>query len=200
MRKRKINLEFGRYKDTGLLEKARTIIDSLKDNPRFPPPIEYLDGVITATETYNHALAASGNGQKSTTIKKKTRKDLESKLQQLGRYLQTKCRDDVAAMISTGFTVSKIRESQPLPPKPSGFTVKVVAPGRVKLKCSRIARATYNWEWREINEKNWQQKATTKASYTINDLESGKQYIFRVRATASKGTGPYSDELRSWVL
>jgi hypothetical protein len=201
MRKRKINIEFGRYKQADLAMKAKHIITCLKDNPHFPPPVLCLDEVIEASNEYSVAACYTRDGKLRTQVKKAAREKLINALRRLGVYITVECRSNVEKMFSSGFDVSKIPEPIGETPKPSNFKVIHRGKGMIRLKCNRIKYSKgYSWEWRKIDEERWNLNTTTAASILLEHLQSGKEYIFRVRVTRTSGNSPYSDEITAIVV
>jgi hypothetical protein len=202
MRKRKINIEFGRYKEADLLAKAKLIIGCLKNNSYFPVTIPPLNEVEAAYKAFSDALSGgTRNGKVRTEIKRKARLALIEILRRLGIYLQMECKGDVAKMLSTGFTVSKLPQPVGPPAKPSNFRVNQKLQGRMQLKCNRVKYSKgYHWEYRKVNEEIWKMEASTAASKLLEGLEKAQEYVFRVSFTVAAGNSPCSDEIRAVVI
>jgi hypothetical protein len=195
---------FKNLKDSELDDKADEVIDALSNSPgstNFPTPQPPLADVTAALTAYQAALTAAANGGSTlVTVKNLRRKDLEKILNKLAKYCELGADDDVEKMLSTGFDVSKERSPKGPLDKPVA-KVKADLPETVKLSCSAIDGATtYQWEWQEDGTTEWNKKVTTASRTTIEGLNSGKKYHFRVVAIGADPSRVYSDIVSTYIL
>src|SRR3954447_5644908 len=106
----KLRINFRRYRDGGLAEKAQRIIDSMNDTPNSPAPVPALTDVQSLVDSYNNALANLGKtGQQGTLIKNQLREALEELLRTLALYVQVQGGNNRAILQSSGYDLQKGR-------------------------------------------------------------------------------------------
>ena len=206
MTNQKVVTRFARYKDADLEQKAQHILVSLTGNANFPNPTPALADFQTAITNYAAALEKAQDGTKQdTALKNQARDVLENLIAQLALYVQLNSKDDVPIMLSSGFDVSK-------PPAPVGILDKpqnlIVAPsaakGSVDVSVNAVAHASgYQYEFTDAPltaTSVWAVITDTSTFHTISNLQSGKEYAFRVTAIGSDPTRVYSDVINSFVL
>lgn len=205
MRKQKIIIDFSKYADTELDQKADQIVENLSNPPgstNFPTPQPTIVIVQGKIDAYKDALANLGKGTITTAAKDVARKELEDTLAELGLYIQQASGGDVVKMLSSGFDISKA-SADPVGdlPKPGNFKAKAKGKGEIDLSCDPIKGAKiYQWEYKQVAATEWILKTTTKAKLSLTGLESGKEYVFRVVALGTSKAREYSDEVKSFVL
>ena len=202
MAKIKILIDFSRYRDAELDQKANFIIGSMTDNAAFTDPIPDIATVTTANEEYITARrdAETGDHEK-VAIKNQKRKVLEDLLGKLGLYIEANGNNDEAILISSGFSLKKEREPVGILPKPAGFNAHATEKGMIRLDVHAIKGAeSYLFEYRITGATNWTVRISTKSELLLTGLESGGQYEFRVAGIGANPERVYSDALQSYVL
>ena len=206
MSKIRVRISFRDYKDAELEQKAQHIVQSLTGNAAFPNPTPALADVQTAISKYAAALANAIDGSKQdTAIKKQSRDDLEGLLHDLALYVQLTGKDDAAVILSSGFDIAKTPTPVGVLPKPDGFSVNPSASkGSVDLYVNASNGAkSYQYEYTDSPVTPtgvWHVITDTATAITVNNLQSGKEYAFRVAGIGSDPTRVYSDVVTSFVL
>ena len=195
----RIKVSFSTYTDSGLYQKAEHILQSMTGNPNFASPTPALTAVQTAITKYSVALGKVVDGTKQdTALKNQARQELESLLHDLGLYVQLNGQNDEAILASSGFDSSKTPAPVGILPKPTGFTADAnQAKGCIDLWLDPINGArSYLYEYTETPvtaTSVWHIQSDTATSITISNLESGKEYAFRVTGIGSDPTKISSD-------
>jgi hypothetical protein len=194
MRRAKVEINFGSYKDAPLFSFSSNIVTKMRGNTNFPPPYPSptpsLTDVSTAIKNYQEALvAARGNsgGKAQTAAKNAARKVLKALLKALGLYVDSIANGNEAIILSSGF---KVRKPTPTGPLPSPTNLKILdrQVGKIKLRVKAIKGVKmYQWEYilapiASTVTGQWTEVKATKASVTIEGLQSSQQYAFRVVA------------------
>jgi hypothetical protein len=185
---KKINLNFRRYTDGGLLVLAQAIALALNGNVYFPtiaPPIATLQ---TAIGDYTAALAAAAQGGKNNIAVKNARKaDLIAVLVSIALDIMKQAEGDLVKLTSTAFPLSK--DKTPIGPLGEPQILKLedgAASGSLMVTVSKVTGAkTYGYEYTldPLTEASqWNSEIDSVVKHTFNDLESGKKYWVRVVA------------------
>ena len=197
MLKQRIQLSFKKETDANFLTKSTHISTSMTDNPAFPDPVPPLASVQAAVSDYAQKLiAATGLGRTNVADKNQARQVLEDLLFQLGLYVMFAANGNVAALVSSGYTLTK--EPQPR---------KLEAPGNVTLSngissgelVSGIAKGNASSFIHEITDvfagedTVWTSFATTTSQFTFTKLTPGRQYWVRIALVANRRQLAYSN-------
>lgn len=200
-----ISLNFRDHSSENLLVEARQIKFNMTDNPNFPAPDPGLDELGENIEEYSVALDNMGNGMGATLVKDDKREILESKLKDLGLYVEKVAKGNKTVAESSGFKLRDKPESIGVVAK--GSNLKAVpgpARGSIKLSVDKIHGAKmYQFEYKlssENSDANWTLVTNSQSSVIISNLVSGEEYTFRVVGLGTNPTRVYSDEVRSFVL
>lgn len=187
----RVSFAFYKKGDSGILDAAYGVSANLYAAAAFPtPPVTKpdLDAAITAMET---AKAAMVQGGTAATAERNLRKqDLYNLLKQLAYYVNVESKNDLAILLSSGFeAVSTDRLSEQLP-APSYVTVKN-GMSRQSLTTAKAVKNSrgYEMQYSLVDESTgtngpWMDApfSTSSRNIPVNGLESGKLYIYRVRA------------------
>ena len=201
-----IDFSSGRYTDVDLNIKAGLIVEKMTGNPFFPTPTPLLGDITEANTEYYRLLNKVVNGTREDTARKNNaRKVVETLLKDLGLYVQQISKGDEVMILSSGFDASKRPSAIGPLPQATGLTIKAgVNKGCVVANCDKIANASfYEFEYTEAPHaanNGWIKITSTKSRLLINELVSGKQYIFRVAGGGSHPSRNWSDEVSSFVL
>ena len=205
----KVNLGFTRFSDENVLVIAQTVITAMTDNINFPEPTPPLQEVSVVMEDFTEKLAeARKRGSPyDTAAKNDARVDLEDILAELAFYVNKIAKGDLATMLSSGFPVSKYRNSILSPDIVRNL---IVTDGRSKgemiLSFDKLPSILF-YEYRYTSEKDeqgeldWGEElilTTSSRSNLIKPVIPGVTYYLSVRAVNSKGTGDWSDPV-SWM-
>jgi hypothetical protein len=185
---------------SALISKCTGIETKMSGNPLFPSPDPSIADLTTERKKLE-SLTTSANGGDREAIAKRNeqQKVVVSMLKRLGAYVSMMADESETAILSSGFEVRKKRtiiESLPQPKKLRA--TRASRQGVVQLRWKKVYHSHANIvEMTEDNPKEgsqvWVQVGvTTKCSYTIDTLEPGKYYWFRVQAFGTGRPSPHS--------
>lgn len=200
------NFSTNKYGDEALAVFAQHVIASLTGNKTFPTPDPTLAVVNTAQTVFSAAVAKAVDGTKQDTADKNAKREaLVVLLQQLADYVQRISKGEDVSILSSGFDIHKRHEPVGPLPVPNNFKVQVGAnKGSIQVSCDAVTNANfYEFEYTESPASvvsAWIKKTCTKKQLLIEDLESGKEYSFRVAAAGSNPSRHWSAEVSSFVL
>jgi len=205
----KVNLGFTRYSDENVLVIAQTVIAAMTDNVNFAEPTPSLIEVGAVMDDFTEKLAeARKRGSPyDTAAKNDSRVVLESSLAELAFYVNKEAKGNLAAMLSSGFPVSKYRKSILSPEIVRNL---VVTDGRSKgemvlsfdkLPSILFYEYRYSSEKDEQGEVDWGEElilTTSSRNNLIKPVIPGETYYLSARAVNNKGAGDWSDPV-SWM-
>lgn len=202
MRTPKVIIDFSRNTDSDLDQDAQAIVTAMTGNANFTTPVPALSVVSDAITAYQEAQAAAATGNHtSVELKDQARANLEEVLRALGGYVELQSGGDPAIMMSSGFKISKTPSPVGPLPKPEGFKVTPAGKGEMKLVLDKIDGAnSYQFEYKQTTATEWSINVSSKTRLLLTELESGKEYIFRVVPIRTSDVREYSDEISSFVL
>jgi len=202
MSKIKIITSFSRYSDADLEQKAELIADSMTNNANFESPEPAISVLQAATTAFDTAIIKAKEGGKTEKlIRELKREELIVILDKLALYVQMKGDGNDAALASSGFSLSKIRNIVGTLPKPQNFALHAENVGKIKLSLKPVRGAkSYLYEYRKKGEEVWEIMVYTKTTLVLTELESGQMYEFRVAPVGSSTEKTYSDVLSSYIL
>lgn len=199
----KLKIGVSGLNDGALVAKAGTVIDQLTAHvATFATPSPAVAALTTAKNTLVAAMGAAEQGSKGAySDLRAARKSLKDLLTQEADYVSNVANGDEGKIIDGGYEVRKQNTPAAVPPAPvmvdarvSEFTGKVDltwhgtgARGYMVYMTDKIPE-TGNPVWSVV-------RTTTKSQTSVGNLESGKQYWFRVAALGTAGEGPASDML-----
>ncbi len=202
----KIKLEFKLKSDEQIRDYALTHKTSITGNVLFPSPVPtpaLFDAALTAYTNKLAAIVTAEQDLQSLRLERDAlRTELELKLTARAGYVESTADGDPAKIVTTGFQLV----ADPTPTNHLEVPQFILAtmgpsPGQIRLKSAVVEDAVaYVFECREHPENaapgSWQQvKISTKATYLVTGLVSGRSYAFRVRALGPKNLeSPWSDE------
>ncbi len=202
MRIPKVIIDFSKSTDSKLDQQAQAIVVAMTGNANFTTPVPALTVVSDAISSYQEALTQAATGDHTAVeIKDQQRQNLEEVLAELGLYVEMQSGGDAAVMMSSGFGISKTPSPVGPLPKPEGFKVTPKGKGEAKVELERIDGAkTYQFEYKQTTVAEWTLFMSTKTRILLTELESGKEYQFRVVPIGASDVREYSDIISSFVL
>jgi hypothetical protein len=197
---------FKNYSDDELRKRAETIVTNLVDSEIFINPIPGLPEIEEATTAYALALKKLEMGTPMDYVAKNNRrKELENILRRLCNYINLTAPNDRLALMSSGFEVSKIRETASSLTRPE--KVKLVHgenPGEMLLSSSPVKGAlSYLHQYTTVDPNlapaTWESFPSTTSRYLLTSLEVGRCYWFRVVVLGTRGQVKYSNVLSKFI-
>ena len=195
----RVLLGFTNAPDHSLEETATAVSTNLYGNAAYPSPPVTQAVLDAANAAFGLAIAAAKLGGPADTADKNNKHDtLVGLLRQLAGYVQEKCNNDLATLLSSGFdAVSNNRSSTPLA-APIIRDILNGNSGQLIVRVTPIANAKcYEVRYALIGVGGapgpWQSGGlfTNSRSMPINGLTPGGNYSFQVRAIG--GSTGYSD-------
>jgi hypothetical protein len=191
--------------DEALIVKVQSIVVAMTNNVNFPAPLPELDALKTAAAAYEDALVAQQPGAKEDTVRKnEARAALEHAFRMLGTWVEVKSNNDLVTLLSSGFEVRKTPTPYGRLEKPGSLQIQLTSkPGSVKVTTAPVAGARiYFFQYALVpvsDESQWRTVGSTARTKIIDNLEVGKQYIFRVCGVGADPILVYSDEVMRFV-
>jgi hypothetical protein len=195
----RVLLNMKKLSDEVLEVKVQSIIQNMTDNARFPAPIPELDALKTAFAAFQTALVKQKSGSKEDTASKNAaRIVLVNAYRALGSVVEVKSNHDLAVLLSSGYEARKTPTPAGRLAKPQDLKVLLTdKPGSVKLSITRIENASsYMFQYAlspVTDETQWRTVTGTSRATTIDGLEAGKSYTFRVAGVGSDPAIVFSD-------
>ena len=191
MRLQKISVSFSHYSDANLKAKADFILQSMTGNAAFVAPIPTLADLQTAITNFGDALTTAATLDRNAVAQKnQCREILEGILSQLGMYVMFIANGDVAILISSGYTLTKVPEPQPLI-APENITVKNgITSGQLTAVVTRVKGASYLFEIAAdplTATSTWSANPSHASKFTFTGLIPGQKYWLRTAAVGKKG-------------
>jgi hypothetical protein len=201
-RVQKILVDYSKFTNQDLLDKANTIIACLTGNPEIPTPSPTIAVLQAGVDDLRSAVTAANTGGKADReIRDEKRVDLITLLKQEAQYVTLLANGNVATMLNAGFDVSKIPSPIGPLPKPVKFQVSSPKKGWLQLSLKAIKGAkTYFFEYKKVGEEQWKSVPSSKARLIIMGLESTVLYVARVMPKGASIDTSYSDEITGTVI
>lgn len=201
----KVLIGFSKYSDWGLFAKANHIVASLTGNAYFAVVEPTLVQVQAGIDAFYDALNAVQRGDTaSTSLKNEKRAALITLLQDLGLNIQQKGENNRTKLLSSGFDITKTRQSAGVLAKP--YITRLVqgnVKGSIEATITAIKGAkSYCFEVAPVpvtKETVWTPYLTTRSKLLITGLTQGVEYAFRACGVGTNPTLVYSDEGYSYV-
>ena len=193
----KVSFGFGRLSDTELDNFAQGVIDAMTGNAAFPTPPVTLADLQTAQSDFTARMAAAQTGGVAdTAAKNNSRQALITMLRDVAAYVQIKCNNDPAILLSSGFQMQSTNRAQVELAQPQSLSLKNGAAGQLIGRVDPVKSASmYEGRIKPI-DGDWLPSVFTGDSQHIifNGLTRGKDYTAQVRALGgSTGQSDWSD-------
>lgn len=195
---------FEDYSDSGLYTKSSQILTAMTGNPHFTTPVPALTVLQQAIDDFDAELQKGDGGSFESALKNQKRDGLIDVLHSLGRYVDFEVDGDEVIILSSGFSVTKTRESRPPVAPVSNLKVTDgVNPGEVVVSFKRDPSATgYNCQFTTDPMgagSDWQSQYSSTSKMVVGNLESGKAYWFRIVTLGRKDQQAMSDPVKRVV-
>ena len=193
----RVSFGFGRLPDTELDNFAQGVIDALTGNAAFPTPPVTPANLQTATDDFTAKMAAAQTGgPPETAAKNNSRQTLVTMLRDVAAYVQIRCNNDAAILLSSGFQMQSTNRAQVELTQPQSLSLKNGASGQLIARVDPV-RGANMYEGRiKLSDGDWLPSIFTGDSQHIifDGLTRGKDYTVQVRALGgSTGQSDWSD-------
>jgi hypothetical protein len=181
-------------------DKTTTILEWMKNNPKYPTPLPTLAVVQTAFDAYKVATAdAAQGGKENIAIRNARRAELVSLLRQLANYVSATADGDMETLLSSGFPVQKTGRTPigPLPPPNAPVVRRGPVSGTLLAVTAPVFGASvYNWRVALASAPSVyvQTKQSTAARFLFETLTPGQIYNIQLNAVGAAGTSDWSDD------
>jgi hypothetical protein len=187
-------MKFARLKDHQLSVFAGSAILGLTNNPYFPNLPVSLADLSAANDAYYDAYVKSmGKGTIPTAVKNAARCELISVLRDEAHYIQSVAKNNLTALLSSGFTAIDRNTAQSRLPKPFIKAVLNQSSGELWLRLKRVPNARNYQVQLKVGDGEWTDAGIySKArKIVLTGLMPGTVYMVQVRALG--GSTGYSD-------
>ncbi|HSF71423.1 MAG TPA: fibronectin type III domain-containing protein [Methylotenera sp.] len=193
----KINNCFTIYSDSNLEKKASLILLSLTGNTLINAPDTTLTKLNAGIVKFSTALvAAAGLGRTNVALKNAARVELEQMLVALGQFVTYAAVGDEVALTSSGYTLSKTRETRYITSPGAVTLANGITSGQMTgfIKSVKSATGYVHEIATELPTEDtvWTTTPSSRCLFTFKDLVPGKQYWIRIAAVGSGEQLAYS--------
>lgn len=193
-----VSLAFASGPEPKLVETAGAVIDRFFNQAIFVDPTVTKVQLVAARDAFEAALIAQANGGPLATAEKNKRKEeLVDLLKQIAYFVQIKCGNDLAVLLSSGFEAASTNTAQIPLEKPSFLEVINGVSGQMILKTKPIKNSLlFEIQWALVTGQvigewlggGFGRKA---GALPVGNLIAGAMYAFRIRALG--GSTGFSD-------
>jgi hypothetical protein len=178
------------------IAKARSIVDAMMGNERFPTPSPTLEAITgQAKNLEDAALAADGGDLESRANMHAQEELLDFSMKALGAYVENVANLDPLNAETIVHSANMSIKSRPVR-APKEFDVKATqVPGQVKLAVRGVSRGAviFQMTTNPNDESLWTNVSlSTYARALVNDLVSGTRYFFRAAVINKNGQNPWT--------
>lgn len=186
-------------KTSELVEKSAYVEAKMTGNVNFVNAVPTIASITAARTALSTALEAAVSGaHEAVAVKNEADRTLRSLLTHLSRYVNGASNGDVDVAVSSGFELVKPKD--PVDKLEAPVNVNATAgayEGSVDLRWKKVRGGrVYNVELTDGDPNlatGWRlADAVSSTKWTIQGLEPGRNYAFRVAALGTPGTGPTS--------
>jgi hypothetical protein len=193
----KVSLSFAKLPDAELDNFAQGVIDAMTGNAAFPTPPVTLASLQTAVDNFTAKMAAAQTGGVAdTAAKNNARQALITMLRDEAGYVQTRCNNDPAILLSSGFQMQSTNRAQVELTKTIGLVMTNGSSGQLVARVDPVKNANMYEGRIKLTDGDWLPSVFTGDSQHINfnGLTRGKDYTAQVRALGgSTGQSDWSD-------
>jgi hypothetical protein len=195
---KQIRIAFKQFSDLRLRKKGELIYGSLDGNLIYAALAALLATVKVVLDRYIADLAAAAtNDRDAVAQKRKSRTELVELLKQLGLAVMAEAKGDEAALISSGFTLVKERETRYITNPGNVTLTQGVSTGMLVCMVKPItgAKSYVHQIATELptEDSMWTSVTSSNSKYVFEKLTPGKQYWVRVAVIGSRNQIAYSN-------
>jgi hypothetical protein len=198
---------FDSMSDTNLLSRSKFIRDQMVDNPHFTQPQPSITELSESITSFDNAIQKALTGNKQDGMERdELRVQLIENLHLISNYVLFTAAGRPAVATSSGFTISRQRESRPALAAPTGVrVVNGTNPNELELRCDAVAGSrAYMHEYTTGDPLSpatvWNTQVTTLRTHLFTNLQRGTVYYCRVAAIGSKQQKMYSEIVSRMVV
>ena len=188
-------------KDDDLAAAIARILVGMTGNAAYPLPSPSLANLMAARDAFVAAVHANDGAKQQVVARDLARAPVEEVLRELATFVQHACKGDLLTLLGSGFPAQRARGPVPVQPvqAPVGLRLRRgKASGQVLVRCTPVAGArVYQWRFATVQAPTaWTSADTTAAaSYRLDGLVAGTQYLLQVRAFGRRGGSDWSESL-----
>lgn len=198
----KVKLSLDAKSDADLIAFGQAHTEAMNGNANFPTPEPDAAAFDAATAAFqalvDNQAATDAAARAATAATRAGRVDYENAFRARAVYVDTASGGDEAKILSSGFDLRGVPTAVGDLPAPTGFLATMGdMPGEIDLVWDPVRGANvYLIECKKHTDaESWQfVKPVTASKATLDGMESGVEYAFRVAAVGAAGQGPWSDE------
>ena len=193
----KVSLSFGKLGDFEFDNFAQGVIDAITGNAAFPTPPVTIANLQAARDDLTAKMAAAQTGgPPETAAKHNSRQTLTGMLRDVAAYVQIRCNDDPAILLSSGFEMQSTNRAQVELTQPQGLSLKNGGSGQLIGRVDPV-KSGGMYEGRiRLNDGDWLPSVFSGDSQRIlfTGLTPGTTYTIQARALGgSTGQSDWSD-------
>ena len=195
----RVAMSFAKLADTRIDLFANSVILNLTGNPAYPNLPVSLADLQSTTDAYASALAdAQFGGRIATAIKKEARGRLVARLRDTAHYVQIIAKNDLATLLSSGFTAIDRNTAQTPVDRPVMLKASNQHSTQLWLRARGVANArSYQLRFK-AGDGEWQDGGyfSQARRIVVTGLTPGTVYTVQLRAIGgSTGASDWSNEL-----
>lgn len=186
----RVSLGFAGASDSRLVNSSEIVLTNLYEQAAFPEPPVTSAALLDALNIFIASMAAMKNGgPASTATKNNKRESLITLMKELAFYVQMASANNLATLLSSGFEAVSTNRGQEVLLAPASLRIKNGSLNQ-SLTTVEIVRNSrgYEMQYAPVDDAGtagqWMDVpfSTSSRNIPVNDLTSGKQYIYRARA------------------
>lgn len=191
-----VSRRFTRLSDPSLNCFTGSVILGMTDNPLFPDPLIPLAQLTDLQTRFSDSCVESDMGGKVATFRKNDcRAALLTALRSQAGYVEHVCRNDLAGMLSSGFTNASLNRAQSQLARPVILVILNEGSGQLTLRVKSVRNARNYQVQLQVGEDEWRDAGfyTQARRIVVKNLTPGTVYNLRVRALGgSTGSSDWS--------
>ncbi len=183
-----------------IVQYSDVVLKAMNANTNFADPTPPLATVGAARTALLAAIPEAAYGDRvKVALRNTLRKTLAKLMVDLCRYVNSASNGDRDVALTSGLQAAKIPVPTPLVEPPFGLTAQPTSKNgealvRYRTHYGSRTKQIYATSVDPNVESGWALVGvTTKSSFLVSNLESGKLYWFKVNAVCASGVSGYSD-------
>src|SRR5262249_54332429 len=195
---------FRKMKPDVVFSTSQAIYNALNDNVNIPaPPVPFdLPTLLAANQALSAANSAALDGGKKAVAQRNHCKEIVVKiLDQLAKYVQANCNDDMTIFLSSGFKAQSSTKTKPATASEKIHSIKLGPnSGKVQVRLVSVpGAASCELRWAPVPAGGVPAAWTTqpisniRSATVVSGLTPGTTYAFQARAVIQSGYTDWSD-------